>query len=74
MDEPFWYSINNIFGEYADGEYKDTWIDANKKVINVFDPSVNQDAVKIMLEDGIPFSSMIQSNMLLGDNTVAITG
>ena len=74
MDEPFWYSINNIFGEYVDGEYKDTWIDANKKVINVFDASVNQDAVKIMLEDGIPFSSMIQSNMLLGDNTVAITG
>lgn len=77
MDDPFWYSINNVFGEYVErpdgsGEYRDTWIDANGKTINVFDPENNKDAIKIMLEDGIPLSSMIQSDMLMGNDLVAV--
>lgn len=76
MDEPFWYAIENIFGHWDETEqiYKDTWIDANGNEINVLDEKRNKDAVKIMLEDGIPFSSMIQDNMLLGNNIVANTG
>jgi hypothetical protein len=61
MDEPFWHAIENIFGYWDDVKkvYKDTWIDANGNEINVLDDTRNKDAVKIMLEDGIPFSSMI---------------
>lgn len=76
MDEPFWHAIENIFGYYDEetGIYHDTFIDANGIERSIFDSNNNKDAVKVMLEDGIPFSSMIQDNMLLGNNIVANTG
>ena len=72
MDEPFWYSKINIFGEKGnDGIYYDTWTDANGNTVNLLDPSVNKDALKIVLEDGIPTSSMLGSSMILGSNIYA---
>ena len=75
MDEPFWYAKENIFGYFDETNqiYVDEWTDANGNKINIHDSSKNKDAVKIMLEDGIPFSSMIADNMLLGNNIVANT-
>ena len=76
MDEPFWHAIENIFGRMDEdtGIYYDTWVDANGIERNVFDSYHNKDVIKIMLEDGIPISSMIQDNMLLGNNILARTG
>lgn len=69
MEEPFWYSKINIFG-YLDGYgiYHDVWTDANGISRSVYD---NKDAMKIVLEDNIPISGMIQQSMLLGDNKYA---
>lgn len=76
MDDPFWYSIDNVFGYYdtTNRIYHNVWNDANNMPIDVFDASKNKDVIKIMLEDGIPISNMIQSNMLMGNNLVAIVG
>lgn len=69
MDEPHWYSKINIFGFPDENSiYHDEWTDANGETRSVFD---DPDAIKIAYEDGIPFSSMIQSSMLLGDDTYA---
>ena len=75
MDEPFWYAKENIFGYFDETNqmYVDEWTDANGNKINIHDSTKNKDAVKIMLEDGIPFSSMVADNMLLGNNIVANT-
>lgn len=70
-EEPYWYSKVNIFG-YLDsqGVYHDVWYDANGNERNVYqDP----DVMKIVLEDNIPISGMIQNQMLLGDNKYANT-
>ena len=68
-EEPHWYSKINIFG-YLDSNqiYRDVWTDANGRTINIYD---DPDAVKIILEDNIPTSSMIKASMLLGDNKFA---
>lgn len=70
MEEPYWYSKINIFGYYEKetGVYHDTWIDVHNDPVNIFD---DPDAIKIALEDNIPIASMIQTSMLLGDNTYA---
>ena len=69
MDEPHWYSKKNIFGYQDDaGIFHDEWTDANGDTRSVFD---DPDAIKIVYEDGIPISSMLQASMLLGDNTYA---
>ena len=72
MDEPFWYSVVNIFGfKGTDGIYHDEWVDANGNTINVLDEKFNKDVIKIVLEDGIPISSMISASMILGNNIYA---
>lgn len=72
MDEPFWYSKINIFGRKGnDGVYYDTWTDANGKTISIFDEAANKDALKIIIEDGIPFSGMLASSMIFGSNVYA---
>ena len=72
MDEPFWYSKINIFGRKGnDGVYYDTWTDANGRIVNVLDEAANKDALKIIVEDGIPFSGMLASSMIFGNNTYA---
>jgi hypothetical protein len=72
MDDPYWYSLINIFG-YSDTQagvpvYYDKWTDANGREVEVFD---SKDAIKIVLEDGIPFSNMIEDTMQFGSNIVA---
>ena len=68
MDEPHWYSIENILGKKRDNRYVDLWDDANGNEVSIF---ASQDALKILYEDGIPLGSMIDNNMLLGNNTYA---
>ena len=70
MDDPFWYSKINVFGELDEstGVYNETWTDANGNTVNVAD---DPDAIKVVLEDGIPFLDMISESMILGDNNYA---
>lgn len=72
MDKPYWYSLVNIFGEAKEENgtivYYDTWTDANDREVSVFE---SKDAIKIALEDGIPFSNMIANTMTFGSDIVA---
>lgn len=71
MDEPHWYSIYNILGreDTVRNRYVDEWYDENTQgYISIF---ASQDALKILLEDGIPLGSMIDNNMLLGNGAFA---
>lgn len=71
MDEPHWYSIYNILGreDTIRNRYVDEWYDENTQgYISIF---ASQDALKILLEDGIPLGSMIDNNMLLGNGAFA---
>lgn len=70
MDEPHWYAIKNILGreDTSLNRYVDEWIDANGNTVDIF---ASQDALKILLEDGIPLGSMINKNMLLGNGAYA---
>ena len=68
-DEPFWHAIMNILGKKENNEYTQVYYDVNQeREVNIF---ASQDALKILYEDGIPIGSMIQNDMLLGDNTFA---
>ena len=70
MDEPHWYAVQNLLGR-EDSElnrYIDEWVDANGNTVDIF---ASQDALKILLEDGIPLGSMIDNNMLLGNGLFA---
>lgn len=63
MDDPFWYSKE----QYIDVSYTD--VNGNK--VN----SLNSgDALKIILEDGIPTKEMFTSNILIGDNNIYSNG
>ena len=68
MDEPHWYSKENLLGKKDGTRYIDVWTDANGNEVNIF---ASQDALKILYEDGIPLGSMIQNNMLLGNGAYA---
>ena len=68
MEEPYWYSKINIFGYYDGKIYHDVWTDANGTEVSIFD---DPDAIKIALEDNIPIAGMIDTSMLLGNNTFA---
>lgn len=70
MDEPYWYAKLNIFGyRDSDGLYHDTWYDIaagrERHVLEI------PDALKIIHEDGIPMSNMIEHTMLFGGNIFA---
>ncbi len=70
MDDPFWYSLKNIF-YYKDIDSIDyeKWVDANSEVVAVYN---DPDALKIILEDRVPFLSMIEGkNISVGGNGVA---
>ena len=79
MDEPHWYARDNILGKLKDvmveGEVKrryiDVWDDITKKEPQEVEIFASQDALKILLEDGIPLGSMIDNNMLLGNGAFA---
>ena len=71
MDEPFWYSKDNILGIKDGNRYLNDWIDANGNQVSIF---ASDDALKILYEDGIPLGSMINTDMILGNDTYATTG
>ena len=73
MDEPHWYAVQNVIG-VIDPEsqcYVNQWKDYTKDPPVLVDVSTSQDAFKVLLEDGIPLGSMIDSNMLLGNGAFA---
>lgn len=83
MDDPFWYSIINIFGKvsYEQGQvtYINEWQDADGNTIqfllnNPEAQTLLKDILKIVYEDGIPMYSMIASPMLFGDDVYAVSG
>lgn len=59
MDEPFWYSKE----QYLDSNF----IDANNNSVPTLE---NKDAIKIILEDGIPTKEMFNSTFIIGDNKI----
>ena len=76
MDEPFWYSIINIFGtiDSTTGNYLQTW-----EGVDLFGDSEEskqklKDVLKIVYEDGIPLYNMITSPMLFGSDVYAASG
>lgn len=70
MDDPFWYSIDNILdyknpetGRYESG----CWKNAQDNIALIY---TDPDAIKVIAEDSVPTAEMITaSNMLLGNNT-----
>lgn len=66
MDAPYWYGKLALLGRQNGLIYEDTWIDANGNRVNIFD---DPDAMKILLEDGIPALKMITTSMMLGNGT-----
>ena len=75
MDDPFWYSIINIFGSVTkkNGQevYANQW-DGSENFFN--DPDKLKDVLKIVYEDGIPLYHMIASPMLFGNDVYAASG
>lgn len=59
MDEPFWYSKKQYFDS--------TFIDANNNSVATLD---SKDAIKIILEDGIPIKEMFTAPTMIGDNKI----
>ena len=72
MDDPFWYAKKNMFGFFNNQSsiYYNRWDDANGISVEA---SQSKDALKIMMEDGVPFGDMVSSTMMFGDGTVAHT-
>ena len=80
MDSPFWYAKQNILGKTEEVEidgqtkirYVDEWDDISRPIedqaVSIFS---SKDALKIILEDGIPLAGMINSNMILGNKAYA---
>ena len=70
MDEPFWYSIQNILGRQntLEGYYEENWIDANGRIAAIAD---SPDALKIIYEDRIPLGSTTAIDVFLGGDTYA---
>lgn len=72
-DEPFWYSKVNVLGNKQINEkngayvWVDVWEDANGKAKSVYE---DKDALKIILEDGIPTSQMLQAPSFLGGDLI----
>lgn len=67
MDDPFWYSLNNILDLKINDIYTSQWIDANGQQVNVLS---SPDALKILAEDGVLTSSLFDSSapeILTGD-------
>ena len=79
MDQPHWYAKENVLGKLMDvtvggqqkKRYVDYWDDTTKEPPEQVDIFASQDALKILVEDGIPLGSMIHTNMLLGNGAYA---
>lgn len=75
MDEPFWYSKVNLLGKRLTNNgtptefWSDVWTDANgNENVDIY---TDKDALKIIKEDGIPVSTMLQIPVLLGNNLIS---
>ena len=70
MDEPFWYSVQNILGHQntLEGYYEESWIDANGQLTTIKD---SKDALKIIYEDRIPLGSTTKIDVFLGGDIYA---
>lgn len=72
-DEPFWYSLINIFGSVdSNGTYVTQWNGEN--FLGQTDAAKNafKDVLKISYEDGIPIYTMIGDPMLFGEDIYAV--
>ena len=84
MDDPFWYAKTNVLDqEYAAGKLISisSWKNANDDISSIFD---DKDAIKIMVEDGVPCLEMkspiedadgnppVEDVVLLGTEQVAV--
>lgn len=72
MDEPFWYAKSNILGKFVTEKNKtkwtDLWTNANLEEVLCYE---DKDALKIIAEDYIPASFMInKQGLFLGGNIV----
>ena len=72
MDEPFWYAKSNLLGKFVteDNQTKwtDLWTNANLEDVLCYE---DKDALKIIAEDYIPASFMInRQGMFFGGNIV----
>lgn len=67
MSEPFWYSKTNLLVQKNENEneYVDIWTNANDENVSVYK---DKDALKIILEDGVPVLKMIKNSVFLGNN------
>ena len=72
MDDPFWYSINNIISMVNnDGTLDwDYWINTNGQREYIYD---SPDTIKIITEDGVPTVSMMNENIQFGIGYAAST-
>lgn len=71
MDEPFWHSTSNImcYIEEDDDVDYDKWLNANNVATYALE---DKDAIKVLLEDGVPINSMIKMNdMHFGNGLIA---
>jgi len=70
MDEPFWYSVQNILGvqDTREGYYKEHWVDANGVETTIRN---SPDALKIIYEDHIPLGSTTRIDVFLGGGVYA---
>ena len=70
MDEPFWFSLNNILDVKVNGAYSPGyWVDAQGDHSLIL---LDQDALKVIQEDQIAASAMIASeDMFFGNNVMA---
>ena len=80
MDDPFWYSIINIFGQVitinngTQISYVNEWDGVAFLESTPAAKDKLKDVLKIVYEDGIPMYSMIASPMLFGNNVYATSG
>lgn len=75
MDEPFWYSIINVFGDIdQDEHYINSWEGVDYFGDNPAAKDKLQDVLKIVYEDGIPLYHMIAAPMLFGGDVYAMSG
>lgn len=59
MDEPFWYSKEQYFDS--------TFVDANNNSVATLE---SKDAIKIIMEDGVPVKEMFSTQIMIGDNKI----
>lgn len=67
MDEPFWHSKSVLLASDTSKEIVDKWKDANDNIMSVYS---DKDAIKVIVEDGVPTVDMIQVPILMGKDVV----